>query len=244
MNDFDYDVMQKKRIAHSARHMKRGSKSRKCTLPSDHMTDAEWKRRNGTVNTYNMNLPMTWEAFKALPHDLQQMYLDHVQDRFGATTATISKELFGLSIGGLRTYLNRQGLKTQNFGKGHLFSVQERLLWDNWLNQGAEENNFEGLMAASETRAEERKEELAEMAALDPEREVEEAQEVTEPKTELPAELMLERAEQAVEYAKVRMTDLTATFKGEFDAGSFVHWISKLPMPDGFVKIRVEVEAL
>lgn len=243
MNDFDWDVLQKKRIARGAAHMKRGSKSKKCSLPSDRMTTAEWKRRNGTVNTYNMNLPMSWGAFKMMPPDLQQSYIDRLQERFGVSLSQIGTELFGVSISCLRLYANRHGLKYKAY-KGQKLGKEETVLWNNWLNQGAEENNFEGLMAASETRAEERKEELAEMAALDPEREVEEAQEVTEPKTELPAELMLERAEQAVEYAKVRMTDLTATFKGEFDANSFVHWISKLPMPDGFVKIRVEVEAL
>ena len=46
MHDFDYDAMQKKRIARGASHMKRGSKSKKCTLPSDYLTAAQKRRLN------------------------------------------------------------------------------------------------------------------------------------------------------------------------------------------------------
>ena len=35
MNDFDFENMQKKRIAQGARHRVCGSKSKKCSLPSD-----------------------------------------------------------------------------------------------------------------------------------------------------------------------------------------------------------------
>ena len=46
MNDFDFDVMTKKRIARGAAARKCGSKSRRCTLPSDYLTDAQKKARN------------------------------------------------------------------------------------------------------------------------------------------------------------------------------------------------------
>ena len=69
MNDFDYDAMQKKRIGRGYHNMKR--RTRGCALPSDHLTAAQLKARNGSVNTYNLNLPMSWETFKAMPKDLQ-----------------------------------------------------------------------------------------------------------------------------------------------------------------------------
>ena len=89
MNDFDYDVMQKKRIANNAARMKRGSKSKKCSLPSDHLTPAQWKKRNGPVNTYRLNQPMDWETFTVLPIDIQQSYIGILQSRFNVTTSTI-----------------------------------------------------------------------------------------------------------------------------------------------------------
>ena len=78
MNDFDYDVMQKKRIAASARHRVCGSKTRFVSLPSDHMTDAQLKRRNGPVSTYKLGEPMPWKGFKQLPDDLKRAYLEQL----------------------------------------------------------------------------------------------------------------------------------------------------------------------
>ena len=63
MHDFDYDAMQKKRIARGAMHMKRGSKSKKCSLPHDGLTAAQLRRLNGPVSTYKMDEPMDWEGF-------------------------------------------------------------------------------------------------------------------------------------------------------------------------------------
>jgi hypothetical protein len=39
------------------------------------------------------------------------------------------------------------------------------------------------------------------------------------------------------------VSDLSATFTGKFDAQKFLKWVSQLPMPEGDVKIRVEVTA-
>lgn len=85
LNDFDYDVMQKKRIASSARHRVCGSKSKFCGLPSDHMTHAQWKKQNGEVKTMNMNRPMTWPDFKAMPNDLQNEYVQKCVETFGCS---------------------------------------------------------------------------------------------------------------------------------------------------------------
>ena len=85
MNDFDYDVLQKKRTAAGARHMKRGSRSKCCSLPSDNLTPAQLKRRNGPVSTYKLDEPMKWDDFKAMPVDLQKQYLTNLVETYGAT---------------------------------------------------------------------------------------------------------------------------------------------------------------
>ena len=131
MTDFDYDVLQKKRLGYGARHMKRGSKSRRCSLPSDHLTAAQLKGRNGPVNTYNLEKPMTWEDFKAMPKDLQQSYIASLQGRFGVGTTTISKELFGLSAVSLRQYMTRHGLTYDSGFKG----ARPGIHWDRWLTE-------------------------------------------------------------------------------------------------------------
>lgn len=91
MNDFDYDAMQKKRIARGAAHMKRGSKSKKCTLPSDYLTAAQRRKLNGPVSTYKLDEPMNWESFKAMPEDLQKQYILGLQENYGANDEMMGK---------------------------------------------------------------------------------------------------------------------------------------------------------
>ena len=71
MNDFDYEVLQKKRLARQAFHKKGGSKSRKCPMSTDRMTRKQWIERCGEVVTYELGKPMGWEAFKQMPVALQ-----------------------------------------------------------------------------------------------------------------------------------------------------------------------------
>ena len=93
MTDFDYDVMQKKRLArnqfHNAKYKHGG-----CHLPHEDLTPAQMKRRNGPMVTYSMNQPMSWNDFKSMPHDLQQQYLDGLHARFGVGPSDIAKYLF------------------------------------------------------------------------------------------------------------------------------------------------------
>ena len=91
MHDFDYDAMQKKRIARGASHMKCGSKSKKCTLLSDYLTAAQKRRLNGPVSTYKLDEPMSWESFKAMPEDLQKKYILRLQENYGANDEMIGK---------------------------------------------------------------------------------------------------------------------------------------------------------
>lgn len=91
MHDFDYDAMQKKRIAHGAAHMKHNRKG--CSLPSDNLTAAQKRRLNGPVNTYKLDEPMGWESFKAMPEDLQKQYILNLQNTYQANDKMIGKML-------------------------------------------------------------------------------------------------------------------------------------------------------
>lgn len=74
MNDFDYDIVQKKRVARGAfAHVNR--KRGKCRLPSDSLTAAQKREMNGAVKTYNITRPMPLDEFKGMPDDLQREYL-------------------------------------------------------------------------------------------------------------------------------------------------------------------------
>lgn len=110
MHDFDYEVLQRKRIAQQAKHKKKGSKSRKCSLPSDFLTAKERRERNGEVMTYNINKPMSWELFTQLSPEIQTEYLNNVQQNHGGTQTLIAKML-GVGVPRLRSYMTERGLQ-------------------------------------------------------------------------------------------------------------------------------------
>lgn len=91
MNDFDYDCMQKKRIARGAfAHIswKRGG----CTLPSDLLTAKQRKEKNGEVKSYNISRPMPWCEFKQMPDDLKREFYRNMQS-FGGTAKWLAEEM-------------------------------------------------------------------------------------------------------------------------------------------------------
>ena len=107
MNDFDYENMQKKRIARGAYAKKNGSKSKKCTLPGDYLTNAETAKLSTTVVDVNLKKKMDSASFIKLSPEIQKEYIEWLRDEFGATSAMISKELFGYSDAWLSIYTGK-----------------------------------------------------------------------------------------------------------------------------------------
>lgn len=135
MHDFDFDIIEKKRIARGARARKCGSKSRKCTLPSDYLTAAQKKGLNGKVSTYNLSGPMTYSKFCVMPDDLQKEYLLKLRNEMGASLTAIGK-MMQCSPETVRQALIRHGLST----KLSRMSFECNLRWDAWL-KGEQLNN-------------------------------------------------------------------------------------------------------
>ena len=104
MTDFEYDVKEKKRIARNAFNKKGGSKSKSCSLPSDHMTDAQWKKRNGKVMSYDLKQPLNWVQFTTMPAEIQEEYLRRLSDRYHVTIRCLA-DLFGMSWDTVSRYL-------------------------------------------------------------------------------------------------------------------------------------------
>ena len=134
MNDFDFDVMTKKRIARGASARKCGSKSRRCTLPSDYLTDAQKKARNGKLSTYNLSKPMTYEQFKLMPRDLQREYLLKLRNDMHASSRVIA-QMFGCSYETVRVVIRDLGINTG--GKKIYMNLDQLLRWNNWLSGDA-----------------------------------------------------------------------------------------------------------
>lgn len=135
MHDFDFDIMEKKRIAQGARARKCGSKSRKCTLPSDYLTAAQKKGLNGKVSTYNLSAPMTYSKFRVMPDDLQKEYLLKLRNEMGASQTAIG-EMMQCSYETVRQTLIGHGVPTNT----KRMSFESKLRWNAWL-KGEQLNN-------------------------------------------------------------------------------------------------------
>ena len=135
MHDFDFDIMEKKRIAQGAGTRKCGLKSWKCTLPSDYLTAAQKKGLNGKVITYNLSGPMTYSKFCVMPDDLQKEYLLKLRNEMGATLTAMGKMMQCSPETG-RQALMRHGIPT-NIKR---MSFESKLRWDAWL-KGEQLNN-------------------------------------------------------------------------------------------------------
>lgn len=95
MNDVEFilkeDIKAKKQAGRGYYHKKNGSKSKKCRLPSDHLSKKEIEKMNGECKVYNLNKPMNYSNFCAMPVDLRIKYLEMLRDKFGANQTEISK---------------------------------------------------------------------------------------------------------------------------------------------------------
>lgn len=110
MNDFDYDAMQKKRIARGAAHRKCGAKSRKCTLPHENLTKKELKALNGEVKSYNIHQRLNWKEFKKLPDELAAEHIQYLVDTFGANVGAIASAL-GVCYDSVFKHLKSKGIR-------------------------------------------------------------------------------------------------------------------------------------
>ena len=229
MNDFDYDALQKKRIAAGARHMKRGSRSKRCSLPSDNLTPAQLKRRNGPVSTYKLDAPMMWDDFKAMPVDLQKQYLTNLVETYGATNEMLG-DMFYVHPTHVGTVKKALGVVSHNPHRliGEKKAIRDQM-WAAFCN-----GVVGGGDAVKETPKEPKKVETLPVRCPD---ELEEAA-MAPADTEAPTE-----AEPVdVKIPMLDMTELSATFNGWFTPEAFLGWITKLPIPEADVRIKVEVE--
>lgn len=218
MNDFDYDVLQKKRTAAGARHMKRGSRSKRCSLPSDNLTPAQIKRRNGPVSTYKLDEPMRWDDFKAMPVDLQKQYLANLVETYGATNEMLGDMFYvhPTHVGAVKKAL---GVVSHNPHRliGEKKAIRDQM-WAAFCN-----GVVGGGDAVKDTPKEPKKVETLPVRCPD---ELEEALTPVEP-----------------ERKYLELGRISAEFTGPFNLESLASWLAMLPVKGADeVRIKVEVE--
>ena len=114
MDDAEYvfrqDIRDKKSIGRGSFHKKCGARSKKCTLPSDHMTRKELRAMNSEPITWQMSTFYDYATFKTMPADIQVEYLQGITDKWKVGCSAVSEILFKGSKTSLDSYLRYRGL--------------------------------------------------------------------------------------------------------------------------------------
>ncbi len=142
MNDFDYECLERKRLARQAKHRKCGSKSRKCPMSTDHMTHKQWKERCGDIVSISIGKPVSWENFKAMSKKTQEEYLRDLMDKYGANATSLA-DMFGIRPLTVRRYIVSKELDI-SFPVGHSMNAEQRATWESFLSEGTTQQNVKG----------------------------------------------------------------------------------------------------
>lgn len=137
MNDFDYDVMQMKRLAYQAKHRKGGSKSKKCPMSTDRMTRRQWEKRCGEVTTYQMMAPLTWDVFKDYPANIKREYINGLIQKF-SVTATDLAMMFGVTSATVLKVCSAEDIGI-TFHRGKRMNADQRMRFEEFLGNKAVE---------------------------------------------------------------------------------------------------------
>ncbi len=136
MNDFEYDCMIKKRLARQAQHRKRGSKSRLCSLSTDHMTEKQWKERNGKVVSVNLSKPMLWNEFLQLSKPTQREYITRLTNEYNAAAKNLA-DMFGVDVRVFKSQIAGTGLESR-FRAGRRMNKAQHSQWLRFLGEEPE----------------------------------------------------------------------------------------------------------
>lgn len=78
--------------------------------------------------TVNLNQPITWDDFKALTASMQEEYLKHMMENYGAN-ATSFAAMFGVQPLTIRRHIQMNKLNIK-FPVGHSMSTAQKDAWD------------------------------------------------------------------------------------------------------------------
>lgn len=131
--DFYSDVAARKQLARQAKHKKNGSKSKKCSLPSDHMTNKQWKERCGKVMSYNLSIPMVWADFKKMPSDLRNQYIEDLWNKYSVSAADFAR-MFGVTAQYVRLFCKEHDVHV-DFAPGRRPSKEQKEAWNKFLQR-------------------------------------------------------------------------------------------------------------
>lgn len=128
---FQEECRERKALARQSRYVKKGSRSKRCPMPSDYYTPKQLRERNGVLMSINLAEPVEWKSFKRFPMDIQKEYVQRLIRQYG-TTATDLSRVFGVTPTTISAYC-----KENDFGvifkRGAVMPVQRKAAFERFL---------------------------------------------------------------------------------------------------------------
>lgn len=144
---YNQDIKERKSMRTGAFHKKNGSKSKKCSMPSDYLTRKEKKKLNSECVSVSMDKPMTnFNQFRSLSISTQQQYLQNLVNKYGARKSDFPV-MFGVSYTTFMKHVDGQNLNV-DFGKGRKKSMDKR--FSRFLQQKTDISNKSILSSETE----------------------------------------------------------------------------------------------
>lgn len=208
---FNETVSERSKMKRGAAHRKNGSKSKKCTMPSDHLTAKEKKKLNGECRMIKMNRPYKdWKQFKKLSESVKYSYISGLIEDYGARACDIC-EMFGISYQTLYDEFKRWSIPMKPFKK-------KRNMDERWLDFITKPEVVETVVKPKKTDAEILKERfditVEEPATQEPVEEIKvEEEPVEETKVEEPVASeppRVEKEQSSIEHLKEICDEATA----------------------------------
>lgn len=137
---FQQDVKERKKMKTGAMHRKCGSKSKKCTLPSDYLTPSQKKKLNGECKIMNLNRPLNGlDELRKYSTTLQAEYLRNCIKYYGARKGDLVKML-KTNYATFDSYCKRNNIALVFPKTGHGWNSKMDERWDKFIKNGVEES--------------------------------------------------------------------------------------------------------
>ena len=104
---FVQDVREKKVTGYSAsKRRTRAGKRGRVHFPSDNLTKKELRQMSGECKSYRLNEPMNWDEFRAMPVDIQVIYIRMIREKFHCSDSAIAR-MMGISQNAFSTHCRK-----------------------------------------------------------------------------------------------------------------------------------------
>ena len=100
---------------------------------------------NGECKSYSLNSPMKWDEFKAMPEDLQVIYVQKIRERFNAPDGWIA-DMLSASKDAFSRHTKKLGCNSGVRGRRKGFNEEAFFSWAYGIPEKLEQNKVRAMV--------------------------------------------------------------------------------------------------